>query len=69
MNENIMKTVKREMLAKAKDKFNVFKAEQLALMNEAEDAIERAYENYERETRDINRMLGTFSNKFEFIKK
>ena len=58
MNKNETKNeTKKELLADAKAKFDAIKAEKLALMNDTEDALGRAYLDYEDRVAEINRIF------------
>ena len=55
MNKN--ERNQKDLLADAKAKFDVIKAEKLALMNDTEDALGRAYLDYEDRVDEINRIF------------
>ena len=55
MNKN--ERNQKDLLADAKAKFDAIKAEKLALMNDTEDALGRAYLDYEDRVAEINRIF------------
>ena len=55
MNKN--ERNQKDLLVDAKADYGKIKAEGLAIMNEAEETINRAFENYEARVREINRIF------------